>query len=101
MMQRSGDGGCDRERVQALRRWLQDSQSELAERLGTRQQTVSEWETGSSQPRRMSQRLLGMVAEESGYYSTEYSTDSPGEPSTASSAEQADDEEPGSAEDRR
>ncbi len=93
MVQRSGDGGWDRERVQALRRWLQDSQSELAERLGTRQQTVSEWETGSRQPRRMSQRLLGMVAEESGYYSVE--------PSTAPSAGRAGDEEPGSAEDQR
>lgn len=61
----------DGQRVQSLRRWLEDSQAELAERLGTRQQTVSEWETGSSQPRRMSRRLLGMVAEESGYYVVE------------------------------
>ena len=65
------DRGWDGERVQALRRWLQASQADLAERLGTRQQTVSEWETGSSQPRRMSRRLLGIVAEESGYYSVE------------------------------
>lgn len=65
----------DGERVRELRRWLQDSQTELAERLGTRQQTVSEWETGTSQPRRMSRRLLGMVAEESGYYSAEVPVD--------------------------
>jgi transcriptional regulator with XRE-family HTH domain len=71
--------------VLALRCWLQDSQSELAERLGTRQQTISEWETGSSQPRRMSRRLLGMVAEESGYSSVVSSA----EPSTASSVGRA------------
>lgn len=76
-----GDGerqaDWDGPRVHALRRWLQDSQTELAERLGTRQQTVSEWETGSSRPRRMSRRLLGMVAEESGYYSAERTSDGP------------------------
>ena len=58
----------DAERVRALREWLDDSQSALADRLGTRQQTVSEWETGSSQPRRMSRRLLHLVAEDSGFY---------------------------------
>jgi DNA-binding transcriptional regulator YiaG len=76
-----GDGergaDWDGERVHALRRWLQDSQTELAERLGTRQQTVSEWETGSSRPRRMSRRLLGMVAEDSGYYSVERTSEGP------------------------
>jgi len=71
MIRRSGHSEWNGDRVQALRRWLQESQSELAKRLGTRQQTVSEWETGSSQPQRISQRLLGMVAEESGYYSVE------------------------------
>ncbi len=71
MAEQGRDLKWDGDRVQALRRWLNHSQAELAERLGTRQQTVSEWETGSSQPRRMSQRLLGMVAEESGYYSVE------------------------------
>ena len=71
MERREREGGWDGERVQALRRWLEESQTELADRLGTRQQTVSEWETGTSEPRRMSRRLLGMVAEESGYYAAE------------------------------
>lgn len=75
MGDRERKAAWDGERVHALRRWLQDSQTELAERLGTRQQTVSEWETGSSRPRRMSRRLLGMVAEESGYYSVEHVSD--------------------------
>jgi len=61
----------DASRVRSLRRWLRESQSELADRLGTRQQTVSEWETGAATPRRMSRRLLHLVAEGSGYYSVE------------------------------
>ncbi|MDA1010016.1 MAG: helix-turn-helix domain-containing protein [Chloroflexi bacterium] len=54
--------------VRALRDRLGITQAELAERVGTRQQTVSEWETGASRPRRMSQRLLSIVAEESASY---------------------------------
>lgn len=61
----------DAERVRTLRAWLASSQAELADRIGTRQQTVSEWETGSSEPRRMSRRLLRMVAEDSGFYDVE------------------------------
>ncbi len=64
-------GGWDGARVRALREHLRESQSGLAERIGTRQQTISEWETGASQPRRMSRRLLHIVAEEGGFYSAE------------------------------
>lgn len=60
----------DASRVRRLRGHLGDTQREFAERLGTRQQTVSEWETGASSPRAMARRLLGMVAEERGFYST-------------------------------
>ncbi len=60
--------GWDGERVRRLRQHLDETQGELAERLGTRQQTVSQWETGGSSPRRMSRRLLQLVAEESGFY---------------------------------
>ena len=56
------------ERVRRLRRYLGESQAAFAERIGTRQQTVSEWETGASTPRRMSRRLLHMIAEEQGFY---------------------------------
>ena len=57
------------ESVQRLRASLGLSQAELAARVGTRQQTISEWETGARAPRRMSRRLLHLVAEESGFYS--------------------------------
>jgi DNA-binding transcriptional regulator YiaG len=53
----------DGERIHALRRHLRLTQSELAERLGTRQQTISEWEKGMYQPRGASATLLSIVAE--------------------------------------
>ena len=39
------------------------TQQELADELGTRQQTISEWETGIYQPRGASSRLLTIIAE--------------------------------------
>ena len=53
--------------VKALRTHLGLSQQELAEELGTRQQTISEWETGTYRPRGMSERLLGIIAERSSF----------------------------------
>jgi transcriptional regulator with XRE-family HTH domain len=79
----------DAERVRALREYLASSQSELAEQIGTRQQTVSEWETGSSRPRRMSRRLLRMVAEDAGFYEVERRTE-PQTPDGESQAEEHD-----------
>jgi len=57
----------DGRRVKALREYLGLSQDGLAEELGTRQQTVSEWETGQYQPRGASATLLGIVAERAGF----------------------------------
>ncbi len=39
----------------------------MADELGVRQQTVSEWETGAYQPRGASERLLTIVAERAGF----------------------------------
>jgi len=50
--------------IQALRRHLDLTQAELSEKLGTRQQTISEWETGMYLPRGTSATLLSMVAEQ-------------------------------------
>jgi DNA-binding transcriptional regulator YiaG len=57
----------DKERIQALRHHLGLTQQEMAERLGTRQQTISEWETGMYQPRGASSTLLSMVAEKADF----------------------------------
>jgi len=51
------------EHVRALRRHLGLTQRELADRLGTRQQTISEWEKGMYQPRGASSTILSIVAE--------------------------------------
>lgn len=53
----------DCQSIQALRQHLGLTQQEMAERLGTRQQTISEWETGMYRPRGASATLLSMVAE--------------------------------------
>ena len=57
----------DREQIQALRHHLGLTQQEMADQLGTRQQTISEWETGMYQPRGASVTLLSMVAEKSNF----------------------------------
>ena len=51
------------EYIQALRHHLGLTQRGLAERLGTRQQTISEWETGMYKPRGASATLLSIIAE--------------------------------------
>ena len=56
--------GWDSTRIQALRRHLEFTQRELADRLGTRQQTISEWETDMYRPRGASATLLSIIAEQ-------------------------------------
>jgi len=53
--------------VRGLRRHMRLTQEQLAEALGVRQQTVSEWETGMYRPRGASERLLTIVADDAGY----------------------------------
>jgi Predicted transcriptional regulator len=57
----------NRENIRALRQHLGLTQEKLAGELGTRQQTISEWETGMYRPRGTSATLLSMVAERSGF----------------------------------
>ncbi|MEA2639022.1 MAG: putative transcriptional regulator [Chloroflexota bacterium] len=52
--------------MRALRQVLGVTQRELADDLGVRQQTVSDWETGVYRPRGASARLLEIVAERAG-----------------------------------
>jgi len=56
-----------KEEVRALRQHLNLTQVKLAEELGTRQQTISEWEKGMYRPRGASATLLSIVAERSGF----------------------------------
>ena len=50
-------------KIHALRAHLKLTQNEMAEQLGTRQQTISEWEKGMYSPRGASVTLLSIVAE--------------------------------------
>ena len=52
--------------VRALRVRLGLTQRDLADVIGVRQQTVSEWETGMYRPRGASVRMLRAVAERAG-----------------------------------
>lgn len=58
------------ERIRALRAHLRMTQEEVALRLGTRQQTISEWEVGKHRPRGTSLAMLTHLAESSGFAST-------------------------------
>ena len=57
----------DAHSVKSLRVHLSLTQTALADELGVRQQTVSEWETGAYTPRGASERLLTIVAERAGF----------------------------------
>lgn len=57
----------DGAQVRALRQHLGLTQQQMADELGIRQQTVSEWETGMYQPRGTSSTLLTMVAERASF----------------------------------
>jgi DNA-binding transcriptional regulator YiaG len=51
------------QQVRALRQYLGLTQEQMAAELGSRQQTISEWETSQHQPRGTSSRLLTLIAE--------------------------------------
>jgi len=53
----------DSEHIRTLRRHLGLTQREMADTLGTRQQTISEWEKGMYKPRGASSTLLSIIAE--------------------------------------
>jgi DNA-binding transcriptional regulator YiaG len=57
----------DAGKVRELREHLGLTQQELADELGARQQTISEWETGMYRPRGLSERLLSLIAERAGF----------------------------------
>ena len=57
----------DAEKVKALRDYLGLTQTQFAEELGVRQQTISEWEVGVYQPRRSTSKYLALIAERAGF----------------------------------
>ncbi|MBI4281885.1 MAG: helix-turn-helix transcriptional regulator [Chloroflexi bacterium] len=67
------------ERVRALRAHLGLTQQQLSAELGTRQQTISEWERGLYHPRGTSRTILNLIAERAGF---KYEAASPEEAET-------------------
>ncbi len=57
----------DPETIKALREHLDMTQQQLADELGVRQQTISEWEVGIYIPRRSTQKYLSLIAERVGF----------------------------------
>ena len=53
--------------IKALRQHMGLTQQEMSEELGTRQQTISEWETGMYKPRGATRTLLNIFAERVGF----------------------------------
>jgi len=53
--------------IKALRYHLKFSQAELADQLGMRQQTISDWEIGSYIPRRSNSKYLTMFADRANF----------------------------------
>jgi len=64
---KKGKRQWNKEDVRALRQHLNFTQARLAEELGTRQQTISEWENGIYRPRGASATVLSIVAERSSF----------------------------------
>jgi DNA-binding transcriptional regulator YiaG len=71
----AGKRAWDGEKIRTLRNHLGLTQRQMADRLGTRQQTISEWELGLYRPRGASSTLLSIVADQSGF---RYDTAAPG-----------------------
>jgi hypothetical protein len=63
----AGEARWDGEAVRALREHLELNQEQLADLLGVRQQTISEWETGIYAPSRGRSKHLELVAERAGF----------------------------------
>ncbi|MEI7770531.1 MAG: helix-turn-helix transcriptional regulator [Chloroflexales bacterium] len=69
----------DARRIRALREHMGMTQQQMADELEVRQQTISEWETGTHKPHRSTQKTLTIVAERAGFaYQLDPDADSPG-----------------------
>ncbi|BAZ31856.1 hypothetical protein NIES4074_43290 [Cylindrospermum sp. NIES-4074] len=67
-VQRSGKAGIwNADLIKALRLHMNLTQTEFGERLGVRQGTVSEWETGAYEPSRSTSKHLELIAQMVGF----------------------------------
>ena len=66
-MSKKGETNWGSAEIRALREHLGLTQQGMADELGTRQQTISEWERRKYEPRGTSSRVLSLVADRSGF----------------------------------
>ena len=57
----------DSDLIRTLRNHMGLSQTAMAEEIGVRQQTISEWETGMYRPKRAMSKYLMVIAERAGF----------------------------------
>lgn len=57
----------DADLIKSLRHHMGWTQIDLADKLGMRQQTISEWENKLYEPKRSSSKLLTLIAEKAGF----------------------------------
>ena len=67
MKNKEKQGKWNRYTVHYLRNHMGMTQQEMAQELGIRQQTISDWETGMYRPRGPSNTLLNIIAERTGF----------------------------------
>ena len=79
MARRKVEYRWDAESIRALRKHMGLTQQQMSDELGTRQQTISEWETGMYRPRGGINRLLTLVAEQVGFEYQAFVQKSPSE----------------------
>lgn len=63
VQQIDGEIKWDRSAIRSLRQYMKMTQSQFAEKMGVRRQTISEWENGVYLPDRSTMKHLGLVAE--------------------------------------
>ncbi|MEM6716578.1 MAG: helix-turn-helix transcriptional regulator, partial [Cyanobacteria bacterium P01_C01_bin.147] len=63
----AGDIKWDQVAIRALRLHMNLTQSQFAETIGVRRQTISEWENGVYAPDRSTMKHLGLVAEKEAF----------------------------------
>ena len=67
-VQRQGDTVLwNADLIKSLRHHMHWTQFDLADKLGMRQQTISEWENELYEPKRSSSKLLSLIAEQAGF----------------------------------
>ncbi len=57
--------------IKALRLHLEMSQTQMADEMGVRQQTISDWENSTYTPTKAMRKYLTMIAEQAGFFKVE------------------------------